>query len=555
MPRDRQRSWIFGLAASVLILIFAFTAFAQTALPAADAPAAAAPPCPLAVPDTPPPSAHPSNALAYRPFPPAWQAKLDKMVSTGVIPGGVIIIKSPIWGVRVGTAGYADLVHKIQPAPDQSFRIGSDTKMFLAQVILQMEQEGKLKLSDPVLHFLGDDPVVAAIPNIDKITIAELLQMTSGITNYLDNPIFNEVRYATPPRHFTPDELMAVLSPKANPVLPPDFPPKGTYPNPYWASIGKSAPPEPAPYPFWYYSNSNYILLGMIAEKIARRPMTEVFRDYVTDKIGLADTFMAVSGGRLPSMHGYTEYNAAMSQKIYPDWCDVTTTDPSSAWTAGAIVSTPWDLLHFLETILKTDKLLNAGTKQKWLSFASADIHYGWEPMDYAVGALMQPHRSYGDARGHGGAIPGYKTLAYYFFDSDTAFILAVNTWDGEAEVTLLDELMALATAEVTTPVPGQDRPVRPDRTGAVALAWQAGRTDAQSYTVYTGTNADAVDRATPEKHDGVTMQSVTDIHASLADARPATTYYWRVDIVGKDGVVPGALWRLRTVGARHHRF
>ena len=114
----------------------------------------------------------------------------------------------------------------------------------------------------------------------------------------------------------------------------------------------------------------------------------------------------------------------------------------------------------------------------------------------------MQAHRSYGDARGHGGAYPGYKTLAYYFFDSDTSLVLASNTWDGEAEVTVLESLMPLVTSEVTTPTPRNG--AKAALPGTVSLSWQTGRAEATRYDVYSGTDADKVDAASPEKHDGV---------------------------------------------------
>ncbi|CCG40382.1 serine hydrolase domain-containing protein [Magnetospirillum molischianum] len=544
------RSGGIFLTSGAMAVFVAAAAVAQTAPVPQTQPAPTAQACPIAAPDTPPPSTPPSNALPYRAFPPAWQAKLDQLVAANVIPGAVVIVKSPIWGVRVGTAGYTNIPEKIKLSPAQQFRVGSVSKMFLGQAFLQLEQEGKVKLSDPVLKYLANEPTVAAIPHIERVTIADLLQMTSGITNYLGNPSISGEIYTNPSRQYLPRDLMAVLDPKATPVLPPDFAPGATYPNPYWVTLGQSAPPAPAPFPFWYYSNSNYILLGMVAEKITGTSSTEFLRKYITEKIGLKDTFLAESEKRLPYMHGYTQYNPELSQKVYQTWCDVTAINPSYAGTAGAMISTPWDLLHFLETALKTDRFLNAGTKQKWLSFASADIHYGWEPMEYAVGALMQPHRSYGDARGHGGAFPGYKTLAYYFFDSDTSFVLASNTWDGSAEVTMLDELMPLVTSEVTTPKPARKTLVSLAGGSTLPVSWQAGRVDALSYHVYSGTDADKVDAATAENHEGVQFQTVSQVNAVLGGLKPATAYYWRVDIVGPTGIVPGALWSFNTTKA-----
>lgn len=495
--------------------------------------------------------AKPSNALPYRPFPAAWQAKLDAVVAKQLTPGALVIVKSPGFGVRVGVAGYADLSRKIKPDPKKSFRIGSCTKMFVAQIILQLEQQGLIKLTDTVPHYLGDDPVVMAIPNIDRITIRELLQMTSGITNYLANPELMQSFFATPTKQYTPDDLLRVLGTTATPPLPPDFTPGATYPNPYWVTLGKSQPPEPPRFPSWEYSNSNYIILGKIAEKVTGLPVSVLLQRYITDKIGLTDTFLAENDKRLPDMLGYTRHNPSQPQNT--DWCDVTRINPSIAWTAGAIISTPWDLLHFIETIFKTDSLLNAGTKQKWLSFVSVGRMYSWLPMEYGVGGLMQPHHSFGDARGHGGAFPGYKCLLFYFFDSDTTLVIAANTTDNEPEVSILNAVMPLVTSQVTMPEPHVAAAVKPDPTGAVLLSWQTGRDDASGHTVYIGTDPDQVDKATPENHDGVRVQQVMERHAKLTMAKPGTTYYWRVDSLCPDAIVPGPLWRFHIHAKRRH--
>ncbi|MDR3516546.1 MAG: serine hydrolase [Azospirillaceae bacterium] len=538
------------LATGTLALLLAGTAAGQTMPPQPSPPnAQLGPVCPIPVMETPLPSHPPSNALPYRPFPPAWQAQIDQLVASDTIPGAVIIVKSPVWGVRVGTTGYSNLPLKIKPNPGQQFRVGSVSKMFLAQEFLQLEQAGLVKLSDPVLKYLGDDPVIVAIPNIKNITIAELLQHTSGIASYTADPTVANSFYVTPNKQYTPNELMATLDPGSTPVLPPDFAPGATYPNPYWVTLGKSAPPAPAPYPWWFYSNSNYILLGMIAERLTKMPAAEILRHYVTDKAGLKDTFLAENEKRLPYMHGYSKYEANLSSQIYDHWCDVTAVNPSAAWTAGAVISTPWDLLKFAETVFKTDTFLNEGTKLKWLSFVSADIHYGWEPMEYGVGGIMEPHRAYGDFRGHGGAFLGYKTLVYYFWDSDTYFILASNTWDGEAENTMLNNVMPFVVGPVTTPKPRNLGSAALGRPRTLAVSWQAGRYDALSYRVYNGVNHDQVDGATAENHPGVQVQDVPGVNAVLRDVRPAAANYWRVDIVSAQGVVPGPVWQFHAAG------
>jgi D-alanyl-D-alanine carboxypeptidase len=512
--------------------------------------AAPAQPCPTPPPSAPTRRTFPSNALPYRVFPAAWQAVLDKLVGDEVVPGALVIVKSPVWGVRVGTAGLAEIATRTPMSPGQQFRIGSVSKVFTGQAVLRLEQEGRLRLTDPVLKFLGDDPIVKDIPNIEKVTVADLLQMKSGIANYLTTDILVSVR-ANPSIHYSPDQLMKGLGKSAPQPIPPDFAPGQTYPDPYWSQLFKPRLPEPAPYPFWYYSNSNYVLLGMVIEKVTHLPVADAIQLYVIDRAGLRDTFFATDEKRTPTMRGYTQYDAIGTNKIYNDWCDVTGTNPSYAWTAGAVVSTPWDLLRFLETMFRSDRLLNAGTKDKWFSFASADIHLGWAPIEYGAGALMQAHRAYGDFRGHGGAYPGYKTLIYYFPDAQTSFVLASNTWDQTGpqapEVVMLDAIMTLVKSSVTAPSPHNSGVI--GAPGKVQLRWQTGRVYGDGYNIYLGTDPDHVDSATTAAHSDVTLYR-SKVNSVEVDALELDeTYFWRVDTVDGDRTIPGPLWQFTTVG------
>ena len=511
---------------------------------------------------SPPPPASPPrgqsrNALPNSPFPATWQAVLDSYVAEGKIPGGVIIVKSPDWGVRVGVAGKANIVAGTPVSPNMQFRVGSVSKAFLGQAILRLEQQGKLRLTDPVLKYLGDNPVVAGIPDIDKVTVKLLLQMNSGIKNYLEGTNIGFSPQITPNRAFTPSELMADLSGKP-PALLPDYAPGTTYPNPYWLSVlnpnfpqnplpWPSPQGEPAPYPAWTYTNSGYILLGMIAEKITGMPPEKYLKSLVFDTVGLDDTYFATTDKQLPQMHGYTRYGAIpYPSQVYKDLCDVTQINPSYAWTAGAIVSTPWDLLKFEDAMFERDDLLNAGSKNKWFTFVSSDIHPGWEVMQYGVGGLMQPERAYGTARGHGGAFPGYKALLYYFYDQKTSFVLAINNWDQSYEVNLLDQIMPMVSSAVSTPSPANAASVK---SAQVRLHWQAGRIYGDSYDVYWGTDARAVTTASASGQAGVQRKTVTDVTATIP-VKPGATYYWRVDTHASPGqpltLVIGPTWSFR---------
>ncbi|WP_316976894.1 serine hydrolase domain-containing protein [Shumkonia mesophila] len=554
-----SRKSAFLLSLPIVIGTCLGTVWAGDALAADDAASPAPEGFPPAVCAAPPPPAAPLtkpsvNAQSYRPFPASWQKILDGLVGEGRVPGAVVIVKSPAWGVRVGTAGVADLASKAKISPDMQFRVGSVSKLFLALTVLQLEQEGRLRLTDPVLKHLGDNALVAGIPHIGDVTVGDLLQMKSGIANYLGAPAIGFSPQVTPDRHFDPEDLVKVLSTAGGEKpLPPDFVPKQTYPNPYWVSVFQGQPPSPAPapYPFWYYSNSNYTLLGMIAEKVSGLKAEQVMQRYVMDRAGLPDTYLATDNKTLPHIHGYTKWGPIpYPHQVYNDWCDVTAVNPSYAWTAGGVVSTPWDLLKLGDAVFKSNTLLNQGTKEKWYTFVSSDLHIGWEVSEYGVGGLMQPHRAYGTARGHGGAFPGYKTLLYYFFDADTFFVLATNTWDQGWEVAMLDGIMPLVASAATTPRPKAGATgVKVGGDGTVDVSWQAGRVYGSSYTVFWGADAGKVDAATGLAHEGVQMAAVTDTKARLTAGR-GQTLYWKVDTLAPDQATPvvsGPLWSFKT--------
>ena len=490
-----------------------------------------------------------SNALPYQAFPPSWQAALDRFGANQTIPGAVVIVKSPEWGVRVGVTGYANLSTKEKMSPDLHFRIGSVTKVFTAQMVLLLEQQGRIKLTDPVLRYLGDNPAVAAIPNIGKVTIADCLQMKSGIAGYTEHPSIGPVTDVEPGKQWTPRELLRVLtSGVANP-LKPDFAPGDTYPNPYWTAFkgpNVPAPPEFAPYPWWNYSNSNYILLGLVVEKVSGMPVAEAVQNLICRRLGLSDTLFAVDlKNPEKMMRGYTRLDALRNPK-YSDWRDVTDMNPSCAWAAGAGISTPWDLLRLIESITKTGELLNKGTRQKWLTFVSADIH--WAGVQYGMGGIMQLQRPYGDARGHGGAYRGFKTVMYHFRDSETSLIIATNTWDGQPEVDIMDAIMTLAMSAPTEPQPAPDRTAVLGKNNGLTLAWQPGSAYGDSYTVFWGTQPDLVEAATKDSHQGVEMKTTGDPHAAIAGLVLDKTYFWRVETVpAQSAAISGPLWRFKT--------
>ena len=158
------------------------------------------------------------------------QQQLPEVMKANAIPGVVVLIKSPTRGDWSGTFGTAEIGKEVPMSLNDFLRIGSNTKTMTSTVILQLVQEGKLKLDDPISKFRPD------VPNGKNITIAQLSEMRSGLYSYTFDPGFNATLDKEPQKAWTPDELLAIAF-----KHPANFPPGQKYD----------------------YSNTNIVLLGV----------------------------------------------------------------------------------------------------------------------------------------------------------------------------------------------------------------------------------------------------------------------------------------------------
>jgi D-alanyl-D-alanine carboxypeptidase len=188
------------------------------------------------------------------------------------------------------------------------FRIGSITKMFTAAMIFQLVEERKLKLTDTLDKFFPQ------VPNARKITIAQILGHRSGIH---DSLLDRNLRPSSKTNPMTKDELLALIAKGT-----PDFEPDAKH----------------------SYSNSGYILLGLILEKLTGKPYGEALKERITSKIGLNDTYTAT--GNID-----VNKNEALTYRYVADWKQEPETHPSMLFSAGAIVSTPNDLTKFIQAL------------------------------------------------------------------------------------------------------------------------------------------------------------------------------------------------------------
>ena len=182
----------------------------------------------------------PTGAAGLKPIDPgALQALVDTTAREFLVPGALVLLRTPQGQVTV-SYGTTELGTTRPPRADTHFRIASVTKTMTAAVILQLAQEGKLRLGDAVARY------VPGVPNGDGITLAELLEMRSGLYSFTDDPALAARMDDDPTRVWAPPELLALAF-----AQPPMFAPGAEY----------------------YYSNTNYVLLGLIIERLEGRPL------------------------------------------------------------------------------------------------------------------------------------------------------------------------------------------------------------------------------------------------------------------------------------------
>ncbi|GGU81295.1 serine hydrolase [Lentzea flava] len=251
-----------------------------------------------------------------------------------------------------------------RPVPfDGRFRVGSITKTFVSTVVLQLAGEGKVDLDAPVDRYLPG--------LIDKqITVRQILQHTSGLFNYTNalplNPDeFEKIRY----KHWEPRELVAIATSK-----PLDFPP-GTK---------------------WSYSNTNYIVAGLLVEKLTGKPYEKAVEQRILKPLHLNATEVPGDNPNIngPHAHGYWTANGKPS--------DITRINPSVAWSAGEMISTTRDLDTFI-VALTSGKLLKPAQQQELVKTTPVSP-------DYGLGLSVQTLPCGTKVVGHGGGIPGYSS-------------------------------------------------------------------------------------------------------------------------------------------------
>lgn len=322
-----------------------------------------------------------------------YNSLLNNITASGV-PGIIMAVYHPQTGMWVGASGKADLHNDVTMQSCNITRVGSTVKMFTAATILKLKEEGKITLDSKLSDYISGD-AINKIENADKATIRQLLQHSSGIYNYIQNLNFQTASINDLIKEWKPEELLKYAYNKS----------------PYFQPDEDVA-----------YSNTNYILLGMLIEKIEGKPFYKVFEEKLFAPLGLTMTKFAAEN-HVPDgiVRGYIDLysNLNVIESTYYSGWDYYTAD-------GGLISNPYDLNIFFQALMN-GLIINSTSLGEMLTFKSPKIKDpAFFDIEYGLGIfkIITPK---GIAYMHSGDAIGYYANMLYFPDDSSTITYATN--------------------------------------------------------------------------------------------------------------------------------
>lgn len=323
-----------------------------------------------------------------------YQNILDENRRAGLI-GAIVLVKDQ-HGLWIGSSGKSDLASGIDMQPCNRFPIASITKVFTAAAIFRYVDAGLISLDDPVRQWLKED-IVSKLANTDQATIRQLLNHTSGIPDY-----------------YSLQYQLDILNEEYNNWQHEDI-------LEYAYGLQSTGSPGSS----YYYSNSNFLLLGLILEEVSGLSLDRVYEENIFNPLNLTSAYFGKEDP-LPGdeVKGYADLYGndqfVESEFLYKD--ELGTGD-------GGIVINIKDLLVFFESLMNGSLISNESLNQMtdWFDLPG---DWGYDKVGHFHNGLglMKFTTSQGDAVGHTGSIFGFFTIAQYFPEQDAAFILLSNT-------------------------------------------------------------------------------------------------------------------------------
>jgi D-alanyl-D-alanine carboxypeptidase len=324
------------------------------------------------------------------------RAKFEELHKGGSFPGGTAgfaLADGASFGIAVGVS---DRTARTPMKPADGLLLGSVGKTYASAVALQLVHEQRIALDDPISKHLGREPWFARIAHSDRMTVRQLMTHTSGLVRYELNPRFTADLSANPDKTWTPVERLSYLF---------------------------DAQPPFAPGEGWEYSDTNYIVLGMIIERAGGAPYYEQLGRRILQPFGLRETVPADSR-RVPGLvQGYAGASNPFggTDEMIKDGRFAI--NPQFEWTGGGLAVTAVDLVKWAK-LLYEGKVIDASLMDDLLDGVPAKLG---PDTRYGLGVIIRP-TPLGITYGHSGFMPGYQTDMMYFPGLKTAIAVQVNS-------------------------------------------------------------------------------------------------------------------------------
>lgn len=341
-------------------------------------------------------------SAAAQAHPASLKSLTQQLVAVGAV--GAIGVARHGQDLTQAAAGTANLATGQPMRPGDRYRAGSITKTFVAVVVLQLAGEGRLRLDDTIDRWLP-----GLVPGGSKITIRELLNHTSGLQDYFNDPTFDSQVLAG--QRFTPAQLIAIAN-----ALGPVFPP------------GTS----------WAYSNTDYVLLGLIVEKATGHSLPAELARRIFEPLHLDHTSFPIDQTSISGDHAHGYVDLPGSPPL-----DITNrVSPSVAWAAGALVSTAADITSFYRALFN-GRLLRPDLLAAMTTTVPTNIG-----IDYGLG-VFSIALPCGTAFGHNGIFFGYDNIALTSPDGhhQVEFMINLDPQEGAAPPGLDHQVQAAAVS------------------------------------------------------------------------------------------------------------
>lgn len=316
------------------------------------------------------------------------QALLEETISAD--DPGIVLLVSTEDGEAAAAYGLANLEAGAPIETDDQFRIGSITKTFIGVLMLQLQEEDYLNLDDMLADWLDED-IISQIPNGGEVTLRQLLNMTSGIPDYLATDAFFDAIDADPGYAWTAAETIEFI-------------------------YGDD--PLFAPGDGFEYSNTNYNLLQLVIEEATELSLAEALDEAIFAPLGMENSYLEDSGS----------LGANIVQSYEPDgneYINITMVNDGAGMADGGIISTADDMLLFAQALINGDLISEESMQEMMTTTPESDNEYG-------LGLDVIEGPDGGQIIGHSGSTGGFQSIMYSDLEYGVTVIGLTNNFDAD---------------------------------------------------------------------------------------------------------------------------